>query len=84
MGIDKVEQMCYTKEMKAEDTVMTDVTPAVLLQNQRELEGLLREQAEISFKAGIDTLWEEIQKLGYQRVLDDLVIMGKLKEWGYD
>ncbi len=41
-------------------------------------------QAEITWKAGIDTLWKEIQKLGYQRVLDDLVIMGKLKEWGIE
>ncbi len=38
--------------MEAKDTVMKDVTPVGLLQNQNELDGLLREQAEISFKAG--------------------------------
>ena len=39
------------------DTVMKDVTPFALLQNQQELDGLLREQAEITWdiasKAGI-------------------------------
>lgn len=42
------------------------------------------DQAEISFKAGIDVLWKTLQTLGYQRALDDVVLMGKLKEWGVD
>ena len=48
--------------MKAEDTVMNNVTPAALLQNQAELNGLLREQAEISFKAGIKTEQKRMTK----------------------
>ena len=32
-------------------------------------------------KAGINLVWKELQNLGYQRVLDDIVLRSKLKEW---
>ncbi len=73
--------------MEAKDTLMTFKEQTEEMKTAKVKPGcLVRKQAEITwdiaFKAGIDTLWKEIQKLGYQRVLDDLVIKGKLKEWG--
>ena len=69
--------------MKAEDTVMSDVTPVGLLQNQRELDGLLREQAELSFKAGIKEVVDFVQQFGIQsQIFKEW--QSKLEEWGID
>ena len=55
--------------MEAKDTVMSNVTPVKLLQNQQELGGLLREQAEVSFRAGVEYA---LTKEGVKESLDSI------------
>ena len=87
--MDKVEQMCYTKEMNAEETIIKDDDAIELIKAKYGANRLISGsqhrgvQAEISFKAGIKEVvdWVVIN-LNTDSRRDEW--QTQLKEWGYD